>query len=220
MKKYPRTYHYSFSQEIHSDDKVFDSSKLNVFLDNEIIITEKMDGGNTCLKPNVGVFARTHSLPTNHESFNYIKNIHYYSKLNILNKDYWYFGENMFAIHSIEYSKLNDYFYIFNILDKKNHKWLSWEDIKKECIRCNFKLVPLKFKGKVKSIKEIQQFCEKNIILPSSFGNNCEGFVVRNANSFNELTFSDNIAKFVRKNHVQSDEHWSLNWKPQTKLKI
>lgn len=50
MKKYPRTFHFSFSPEIHSDDKVINEKHLQNFLNNEIIITEKIDGGN-CASP-------------------------------------------------------------------------------------------------------------------------------------------------------------------------
>ena len=38
----------------------------------EMIITEKLDGGNCCIKGGV-VFARTHSKPATHESFDTIK---------------------------------------------------------------------------------------------------------------------------------------------------
>ena len=38
--------------------------------------------------------------------------------------------------------------------------------------------------------------------------NLCEGYVVRNAEQFAFNDFSDNIAKWVRRNHVQTDEHW------------
>ena len=36
-----------------------------------------------------------------------------------------------------------------------------------------------------------------------------EGIVVRNADSFTLNEFPHNIAKYVRSNHVQTDEHWS-----------
>ena len=41
-----------------------------------------------------------------------------------------------------------------------------------------------------------------------------EGFVVRNVDSFAYEDFSKNVAKYVRKNHVQTDEHWTKNWQP------
>ena len=39
-----------------------------------------------------------------------------------------------------------------------------------------------------------------------------EGFVIRNKYGFNLQDFSQNVAKFVRANHVTTDEHWTTNW--------
>jgi hypothetical protein len=36
----------------------------------------------------------------------------------------------------------------------------------------------------------------------------CEGFVVRKIAQFHYQGFAQNIAKWVRSNHVQTDEHW------------
>lgn len=36
----------------------------------------------------------------------------------------------------------------------------------------------------------------------------CEGFVVRKIEQFHYQDFSQNVAKWVRSNHVQTDEHW------------
>jgi hypothetical protein len=35
-----------------------------------------------------------------------------------------------------------------------------------------------------------------------------EGYVVRCTRSFKSNEFEKNVAKFVRKDHVQTDEHW------------
>ena len=41
-----------------------------------------------------------------------------------------------------------------------------------------------------------------------------EGFVVRNVAEFSVVDFTKNVAKYVRKGHVQTDEHWTKSWKP------
>jgi hypothetical protein len=216
MKKYPRTFHISFSAEKHSDDKTINPIYEKKILQSEVVITVKMDGGNCCIKPNEGIFARTHAQETSCPSFNFIKNKHYYSKLHILNNNYWYFGENMFAIHSIEYNELEDFFYLFNIYDIVEKRWLSWDEMEKEAKRCEFNIVPVIFKGII-TFKELEKIIKENI--NSSFlGGEAEGFVIRNINSFSESDFSKNIMKYVRNGHVQTDEHWSKNWK-QHKLK-
>ena len=108
--KYKRTRHFSFSPEIHSDDKVqFDLSYL---LGVEMLILEKGDGGNTGINY-LNLYGRTHAVPTTCSTFDYIKAVHFYPKKYKFNKDYMYFGENMYAIHSIKYTNLKDYFYLF-----------------------------------------------------------------------------------------------------------
>jgi hypothetical protein len=44
----------------------------------------------------------------------------------------------------------------------------------------------------------------------SCFGNECEGYVVRTKKGFPHEDFGLHVAKFVRKNHVQTSEHWMM----------
>jgi hypothetical protein len=37
-------------------------------------------------------------------------------------------------------------------------------------------------------------------------------FVIRTVDSFHYDNFKLNVAKYVRKNHIQTNEHWSKNW--------
>jgi hypothetical protein len=48
--------------------------------------------------------------------------------------------------------------------------------------------------------------------VPSALGGLREGFVVRPLEGFMEDDFSQKVLKFVRSNHVQTDEHWTRNW--------
>ena len=40
-----------------------------------------------------------------------------------------------------------------------------------------------------------------------------EGIVSRNANTFGVDAFKQNVFKYVRKDHVKTDEHWTRRWK-------
>ena len=211
--KYPRTLHLDFSPEIHSDDKVINMNDFNNnLLNKEIILTEKYDGENSCLKPGEGVFARSHSAPNFNPWSDWLKK-QYYDKLYLLNENYWYFGENLYAIHSIKYDNLDTYFYIFHIYDKINKIWLSFEDMKEEAERVGFKTVKVIFKGVFKTSKELEKFLLVEIKKPSALGKEKEGFVLRTAGSFKKEEFSKHMAKYVRKGHVQTDKHWRENWK-------
>lgn len=223
MKKYPRTFHLSFSQELHSDDKEMNKVHEQELLSSEYVITYKMDGGNCCLKPGRGVFARSHGMPSDHETFDYIKNVHYYPKEHLMNPNYWYFGENMYGIHSIEYTELDDYFYLFGIYDKSKDIWLSWADTIKEAKRLSYKVVPV-FAFSDELIKKfgtvtLKDIFEHYINEVAVFGVAPEGFVVRKRSSFKAEDFEKSIGKFVRQGHVQSDEHWLVNWK-KAELKV
>ena len=108
---YPKTPHLPFSPGVNPDDtRIADCKKL---LASEVIITEKLDGGNCCIKAVCGlglkVFGRTHAQPATHESFSAVKE----QAMAIGEElgDVELFGENMQAVHSIEYTNLASYFY-------------------------------------------------------------------------------------------------------------
>ena len=43
-------------------------------------------------------------------------------------------------------------------------------------------------------------------------GHEVEGFVVRNAAAFHYDDFKNNVGKYVRAHHVQTDDHWTKHW--------
>ncbi len=120
--KYPRTYHFPFSPGTTSDDRI--KHDWQAILARELVITEKLDGENTCIKSD-GVYARSHAAPTLNP---WAKNM-WTTWEQIKNSlgDLDVFGENLYGLHSIEYSNLESYFYIFAIRD--GDKWLSWDEV-------------------------------------------------------------------------------------------
>lgn len=207
--KYPRTYHFSFSPEIHSDDKRMNIKDEHNLLRDSYVISEKMDGGNMAMSVDY-IHARSDSGQLD-ETFDFVKANHYYAKKHFFNEDYVYYGENMYAMHSIYYDALQDYFYLFGILNRKSNTWLAYEDVVKESKRLEF-VMPREFgirKNPHKFLKnDFVSYLEKNL------EPNMEGYVIRNINSFHNDDFQKNVAKYVRKGHVQTDEHWSKNWVP------
>ncbi len=223
MKKYPRTFHFQFSPEIHSDDKVISFKYLGNFLQDEVIITEKLDGANSCLKGHQGVFGRSHALPTKEPWYDHLKGT-YYNRLSTLNPDYWIFGENTFAIHSIEYTEMEHFFYVFAIYDSVNDEWLSYDDMVAEAQRVDLPTVPLLFRGTVESLGWVNKWMDKTMKSKFSvLGGELEGFVARVASAIPGDQFQEYVAKYVREGHVQTDrldvngnpQHWKQNWKPQ-----
>ncbi len=196
--KYPRTYHVPLSPGTTSDDKI--KHDMSCFDGKTVIITEKMDGENTSLYRD---YTHARSLDSNnHPSRNYVKGI--WGKIRHLIPEGWRIcGENMYAEHSIHYDNLEDYFLVFSIWNDKN-ECLSWEDTKKMCQELGLKTVHVIKTAHIFDPIHIHQLGLFIIKQTSSV----EGFVIRNAESFHYNDFSDNVVKWVRENHIQTDEHW------------
>ena len=192
--KYPRTHHLYFSHP-SSDDKVMkDYSYLQ---DEDIIVTEKLDGENTTLYSD---YAHARSLEVLiGEDRSWVKAIHAQIARDIP-IGWRVCGENVYAKHSISYENLDSYFYVFSIWTDKN-ECLSWDDTLDWCKLLNLKSVPELYRGKFDLV--ILQNLAKE--LDSSI---CEGFVVRPLKQFSFSDFNKLVCKWVRENHVQSNRHW------------
>jgi len=203
--KYNRTFHLPWSKGASNDDKI--SNNISYLLNVPIVITEKIDGSNTSLEKE-GCFARTHSGPPTHDSFNGLKALHASIK-HLIPEGIQLFGEWCFAKHSILYNALPGYFLLFNVRDLNNYPyWESWEMVELFAEQFNIPTVPVLFNGIINSENELKELTESFMIEPSKCGGIREGIVVRVANSFLDEEFSTHVAKMVRANHVQTSTHW------------
>ena len=91
-----------------------------------MVVTEKLDGGNCCLKGGE-VFARTHAAPTRHPWFGTVKQMHALHAHTAGCADELY-GENMTAVHSIAYGNLAGLFYLFGV--RRAGRWLPWAEVR------------------------------------------------------------------------------------------
>ena len=149
--KYPRTFHLPFSPGRGKDDKV--AKNINNIFEKDIIITEKLDGSNVCLETNI-CYARSHSHPPTHKSFDIVKSIHSNIK-HLIPENYQVFCENLFAKHSIYYSNLISCLFILGIRDIEKSVWLSVEENILWSNELNIAIVPILFDGKIN--------CEKHL---------------------------------------------------------
>ena len=204
-KKYNRTFHLPFSLGATSDDKI--SKSVDSLLNKKLIITEKLDGSNTCLEKN-GCFARSHSGPPNHESFDGLKALHANVKSDIPDH-IQIFGEWCFAEHSIHYYELPSYFLVFNVRDNEKNSWESWDVVQLWADVINCPTVPVLWEGSFLNENELEKKCSSFMKEPSCHGGLREGVVVRIYDEFQDSEFSLNVMKSVRKNHVTTDNHWT-----------
>lgn len=217
--KYNRTFYLPYSAGATNDDKIAKST--NSLINVDIIITEKIDGSNTSLEKD-GCFARTHSGPPNHISFDGLKALHASLKYNIP-EGIQIFGEWCFALHSIYYDELPDYFLAFNVRELNNEGfiWASWEEVELWAEEIGVSTVPVLFQGQVDSEKELKELVESLMIQPSKCGGIREGVVVRVSKSFTDDNFSQCVMKCVRANHVNPDnDHWQHKEIVKNKLKV
>lgn len=212
MSKYPRTFHLPYSPGATRDDRI--QHDVSSLIGVPIVITEKLDGSNVCLRQD-GVFARSHSGAPNHPSFDALKAIHASIPFPLFYYDV--FGEWCYAVHSIEYSSLPSYFMSFGIRHQslkdssgKEYEayWLPWDETVTTVESYGLITTPVLYEGQVSSEKELETLVKSLASQPSACGGDREGVVVRIANAFAESDFSKSVLKFVRKDHVQTDTHW------------
>jgi hypothetical protein len=218
-QKYGRTYHFPFSPGTTSDDRINHTYWEDMQRIKVLVHTEKLDGENNCLN-RFGVFARSHAAPTVSPWTNRIRERWGLIKNDL--DDIELFGENLYAVHSIEYKHIEEYYYIFAV--RQMDKWLSWEEVKFYAAMFDFPAVP---ELMVQTVGELShETLEEQIIdwaqEPSVFGSlnpftgeDCtrEGIVSRNMDEYPVSEFAHNVFKYVRKGHVKTDEHWTRNWK-------
>lgn len=208
MSKYNRTYHLPWSKGTTNDDRI--SNDISYLIGKEIVITEKLDGENTGFT-NDGVYARSHATFTTSPWSREVRQLHSVKVKGYIEEDLFLFGENMEGVHSIEYSNLKSFFYLFG--GRLNEIWLSWDKVKEYAYLLDLETVPELFEGIVNSEKELKELVEKLINEPSLLGGEKEGIVIRVKDSFDDSNFSKCVLKWVRENHVKTDEHWTKNWR-------
>jgi hypothetical protein len=220
--KYPRTYHLPFSPGATKDDRMLQDGWFDDYKGKEVVITEKLDGENTCMT-RYNVYSRSHGAPTRTPwSANLWDNDGLFWKV----KDYIgaeeaIYGENLYGEHSIHYDNLQNYFFMFAAAnfpedESKPSMWYSWSDVELLAYYLQVPTVPVLWKGVFKDETEVEAKVNELMLEPSAFGKTKEGIVMRVASEFPILDFSKNVCKWVRPNHVQTDEHWTKNWKKST----
>lgn len=215
-RKYGRTYHYPFSPGTTSDDRINSVYWEEISALSEVVHTEKLDGENTCLNQ-YGVFARSHAAPTRHPWAAYLK-----ERWNSIKNDLGeleFFGENLYAIHSIRYEELEHHFYVFAI--RELDRWLSWEEVKFYAELLDFPTVPELIKIQPTERKIFEEQVLEMVKQRSAFssidvqtGEACrmEGIVTRDVAAFAVADARQHVFKYVRKDHVKTDEHWTRRW--------
>lgn len=227
-RKYGRTYHFNFSPGTTSDDRISHNYWDMVCKINNFILTEKLDGENNCLSEH-GVYARSHAATTESRWTQDIRQRWEVMKYD-LKGGIQIFLENLYAIHSIEYKKLDQHYFVFAV--RENGRCLGWEEVSWWAKQFDLPTVPVleivqpgklteeQFKQKVLTFASCSSELISHNHIMDEVGNivnnepcTREGIVGVNADEYLLRNFDKNCLKYVRAKHVKTDEHWTKNWK-------
>ena len=206
--KYPKTPYWRWSPSTGRDDGVHpDPGRV---VGDPVVVTEKLDGGNTLLHGGK-VFGRSVAAPSEGKWMAMVKKHHAW-KVN--EPDVRLYGEDIYGVHSIEYEAVPEdkTFYAFALRGREG-AFASFSEVEAYAGQREIPVVPSRFKGCFGSVGELRAFVENAHAEPSALGGEREGVVLRLARGFPASEFPLNVCKSVRADHVQSDEHWTRNWK-------
>jgi hypothetical protein len=232
--KYPKTKHLPWSPNLTYDDKRIKT--LDVLLGRKLVKTEKLDGSNLCMTRDE-LFARSHSGPPTHPSFNVAKSMHAAVQWKIP-EGVSVFFEYCYAVHTIEYrGGLPSYCFVFGVRDDVKGIWWGWDYVELMAAELELPTVPvLEVTTAPATTKEFETWAQpskESVFAPTfehinpmegeSIVRPCgpEGIVIRRFESYSDSEFEFSLSKFVREGHVQSGEHWMASAiKPQPLRKL
>ena len=212
--KYPRTYHLPWSPGKSSDDRTMEDPD-ELFGTREIVVTEKMDGECTTMYRDY-LHARSIDYAP-HRSRDFVKALHGRIAADI--PEGWRIcGENLYGVHSIAYEELPAYFLVFSIWNDRN-ECLPWDETVLWATLLGLSVVPVLHRGPWHE-GNVRAFDGLAGAAKSRLGGDREGYVIRLADSFHYRTFRRSVAKYVRKDHVQTSGHWAHNEVVANKLRV
>lgn len=193
--KYPRTHHLPWSPGINDDDRVLRS--LEAFVGRRVVVTEKMDGENTTLYRD---YLHARSVDgRGHPTRSWVKQ--FWNKISSDIPSGWRIcGENLYALHSIQYNDLSSYFMGFSVWNESN-LCLGWDETLEWFDLLGITAVPILYDG-IYNENTIRSLWDERNWASS------EGYVLRLAEPIHYADFRNKCGKFVRPGHIQTIKHW------------
>lgn len=199
--KYPRTYHVPWSPGTTSDDRLLSAENIEeMFTGKIVVVSLKLDGENTTIYSDGLCHARSID-SRSHPTRSWVQRLAA-TIAHEIPEGWRICGENMYAKHSIHYTQLRSYFYVFAIFNE-NNLCLSWDELVSYSEMLGLAVVPVLYRGLYD-----EELIKKCLATPTGLGEADEGYVVRLEEEFPFEQFSRSAAKWVRKGHVQTGEYW------------
>lgn len=209
LVKYPRTYHLPWSPGMNSDDRQM--THVDRLIGRRVIVTEKMDGEcTTCYSDYIHARSVTSG---GHPSRDWVKSWHA-MRAHDIPLGWRVTLENVFAKHSIEYSDLDTFAYIYGVWNEHN-QLIDWDEVVEWSNLLGAVTVPVIYDGLFDRHAIDAAYAEYKKTLTRE----SEGYVLRLAREVNYGEFRSCVGKYVRANHVQTVQHW-LHGQPITPNKL
>ena len=193
--KFPRTYHLPWSPGLGKGDRVLTTDDMRLFLGQEVVVTEKMDGENTTMYRD-HIHARSLDSAGGPER-DWVKRI--WGEVGWQIPEGWRVcGENLFEKHTIGYDALASYFMVFSIWTDTNTA-LSWDDTVEWAALLGLQTVPVLWRGTY----------DRGPIeaLYTTRSEDHEGYVVRRAGPIPYRQYRRAVGKYVRAGHINEERH-------------
>lgn len=223
-------------ERIEHDDTGLET--VEPFVGIPLVVTQKVDGSNCLVVSDVDtpVRARNGSQPIETMERMYGEDgLYWRQRVNEKLPDcLQVFGEWTYAKHSIHYgcdcpepcddvgpglSELTGvhderaYFQVFGVYDKRMDLWLSWPVTEQIADTLGFPTTPVIYQEDAmdQATFEKPSTARRTLIKYARdvIDNGGEGIVVRSKFPFHYGQFGQRLGKYVRENHVTTDEHWS-----------
>ena len=184
FRKYEKTFRVVIPEINVAGKFALSSKEVKQLLGGQVVVEEKMDGANTGIIRHKKGFhlQKRGSLvgQSEHAQFQYFHNwanYQNYEKLMNVPVGYTIYGELLYAVHSIYYDSLPDYFLVFDVWDKRKDKFLNTDAKLEFCDKYGFIHTPIIAEGKF-NLTDLYDMIPNE----SSYGDTCEGIVIKRYN--------------------------------------
>lgn len=210
--RFPRTPHLAWlGGGSPRDDKVLDEAAVAELLADEVVVEEKVDGANVGLSVDSEGRVRAQNRgqylePGGHAQFGPLWpwiDARSNELREQLGEDLIVFGEWCFAVHSVRYDRLPDWFLGFDVFDRRDDSF--WSSVRRNELFGGLGIVPVPelLRGHT-SLSELVRLLERSSSRVGGVA--LEGLYVRREASDRLIA----RAKLVRSDFLQQiDEHWS-----------
>jgi ATP-dependent RNA circularization protein (DNA/RNA ligase family) len=218
FRHYQKTYRIQIPQIDVPGKHVLSSDERRRLLAGPVVIEEKMDGANAGIIRHKKGFhlQKKGSLvgQSEHEQFQFFWNWAYqwrYDNIMSLPEGYIVYGELLFAVHTIYYDRLPDYFLVFDVWD--GERYLTRVQRQAFCEKHGFCEVPFIVMDTF-DVDELYEWVPKE----SAYGDTAEGIVVKRITNKGDYIRGKIVKpEFIK--HLEESLHWTKYEIRRNKLK-